>query len=281
MSHQGKDDRHETVVRDRPSPAAPPSASQAKCTALFPAHLHLLNDLIGSTATTRFSREMTAAGPGRESLVALLGDTGTYKSRLARAFLSAGFQHGPCVAVLVTTSPMNRSKLAGLLETQEPKDVRRERFSEDFAKKHLIVRYVTPHYLTSSGFFHILEKNILYAEKLAKDQDADAEIRFVLDDWNALLASHPNLRDDPLLLQAMRELLRHHRLNALIVSTQTGTPSVMPSAQCSRSEDARDAPYLHLAGALLWNPSRGDHNLSGRVIPASADNLRVASLARV
>jgi len=66
----------------------------------------------------------------------------------------------------------------------------------------------------------------------------------VIDDWNVIQATHPNIAEDPLLMQSLVALLKMHNVTALIVSTQPGQP-ILPATEMA-PQDLRKVDERHV-----------------------------------
>jgi KaiC/GvpD/RAD55 family RecA-like ATPase len=87
----------------------------------------------------------------------------------------------------------------------------------------IITTYLHAAQLILSGHESLVE---LFTENdVLKRREYGHRIRFVIEDWNVLLASHRELRDDPDLLQSIISLLRTEEINALVISTQPAQPN--------------------------------------------------------
>jgi len=216
--------------------------------------LRLLDNLIGSDPNPIVPQTDYSG-----SLTILLGDAGTHKSRLARAFLSRAFWEGrpTGAAVLISTGLMDRDMLAKRLEAHLSKGLTQEE------KNLVLCRRLSVRHMTSAGFLEIVEKHIDAAEARLRDELARLSkltgiepknpgglIRIVIDDWNVIQATHPNISEDPLLIQSLVSLLKRRNVTALVVSTQPGQP-ILPAASLS-PQDLRKLDERHV---YTWNVS--------------------------
>lgn len=242
--------------------------------------LHALDNLIG------FYPEAVTAGaasfPG--SVTILLGDAGTHKSRLARAFLSQAFvatrQEG--AAVLISTGLMDRDKLRVRMETHLMRGFTTDQFDR------ILCRRLSVRHLSSASFLEIVGQYIHAAQArlkawLSRDggplagtpPDAPLHlerwgglVRVVIDDWNVIQATHPNIASDPLLIQSLVSLLKRENVTALLVSTQPGQP-ILPAASLA-PQDLRKIDERHV---YTWNVTF----FGQRCTAVTADRGNVAS----
>ncbi|MBR9800408.1 hypothetical protein GYB59_01320 [bacterium] len=210
------------------------------------------------------------------SVTVLLGDSGTFKSKLARNFLAQTFaekasQAKPS-AVLISTYSAGIDDLSDqlrnhALQAVEQGELRsplsftelQKELGDAVKERRIISRRIPLQYLTSSSFLRIVRAHIRHCQMLLGDHNrqhweviSDPEkfknnghdqqvawahireqswrIRIVIDDWNLMLASHPALARDPLLLPALYYLLRRSGVTALIVSTQADRPTLPASS---------------------------------------------------
>jgi KaiC/GvpD/RAD55 family RecA-like ATPase len=178
------------------------------------------------------------------SVTVLFGDAETNKSRLARAFLAQAFNKRPVenqgVAVYISTSQMDSDHLLERLGDHLDKGAH-------IPPNRVLCRRLSVRYLSSAQFLAILEAYIHKAQRMlvtrakrgagiVEESDQIRQrafqsslIRVVVDDWSHLLAMHPNIDQDPLLLPSFVATLKREGVSALIVSTQPGQPLVDPN----------------------------------------------------
>lgn len=182
----------------------------------------------------------------KDRLLVCIGEAGTLKSRLATAFLIAGFAEkvsSKSGAVLLTSEGANRGDVSAAFKecgVGFPDNSR------------LIVRQVLPRFLSSSNFVFRLKLCIRHVKKqLELDLGSDGwepawRVRVVIDNWNAMVDSHSPLKNDPQLLQAVVSLLRAEGVLALIVGTQPGSPAAPPSDRRVHDISQIEATRLHV-----------------------------------
>jgi len=131
---------------------------------------HLDALVVPSCAQPRNSRNGT--------VTVLIGDTTTYKSRLGRAFLAHAFCDYDSISVrpiratdfkkrsvlLLSTVPIDRDDLIRRLMSWQGLLLD----SRKHLDRQVIVRYITPHFRTSSELIYLLDCNIAAAKKAAQ-----------------------------------------------------------------------------------------------------------------
>ncbi|MFY9747311.1 MAG: hypothetical protein WAK25_13570, partial [Acidobacteriaceae bacterium] len=164
------------------------------------------------------------------------------------------------VAVLITTHDVDGAMLSsdfsnrllrdsavsaafGISE-QDQKAVKERLFA--YCDSRTICRRLEIHDLSSSILMHIVQCAVRGAQSIAMDRDVPLEreerfgrshhIRVVIDDFSALLATYPEVRNDPLFLPALLFHLRREGVTSLIVDTHSGQP---------------DAPHVHAIDSEL------------------------------
>lgn len=199
------------------------------------------------------------------TVTALAGDAGTYKSRLARAFLAQAFDEsaaidGSGVAILLTTYPLDLHSMSKHFRSHW---VGRSASLIDIAavERRILCRRFNPQFLSSGDVIAIVRQSIWNAQRallkwdpvssprpgIDERRNISGRIRLVIDDWNQLLHQHPSLESDHLLLSSLLSFLQHEGVSTLIVSTQSGRPGnvVTHSSNDLRSADVRQI--------LTWN----------------------------
>lgn len=186
---------------------------------------------------------------------ALIGEDGTYKSKLSKAFLARAQQTSDAyskgtlmgISVLLTTKTLDagglKSRLDEHLELNETVLKRKQ-------DHNVFCRRLEVHYVSSAALFHIIRQMIrraqwrLYTSLAskpgidAKEQEAlqnwecDSEsgeavrrkfgwmIRFVIDNWTAIRDMYPQVREDPLFLPCLLFFLRREGVSSLIVANE-------------------------------------------------------------
>lgn len=243
-----------------------------------------LPELIGSPtfalpALDQMLKKNVASRDCLGSITMLVGENGTMKGSLGRRFLAQAFcnESGKLynedvsgVAVLLSTRFIDRESLVAKLAQH----LNLSSLPEGFDERVYCLRFGTRH-LTSGAFVDIVARYIEEAQKkllFYKDQSrakfrrektkADRRkeshrIRFVLEDWNNLLSTYPNLQNETLLLSTILSLFRTEGITALIVSTQPGQPGAIVGNQ---SHELRNLDENQI---LTWSvPFYGDRRVA-------------------
>jgi len=195
------------------------------------------------------------------SVTLVMGNSGTYKSRLGRSFLAAAVKDCDGAAVLITT---------GLLDQDQLRKYIREHLSGDITLVNtfdVMCRRLGVRHLSGSHLLMIVESYIHHAQRrvltrLLKANRIDGKslddlesffrepnsvrdraafssrIHLVIDDWDNLLTSHRSIERDSLVLPSLIAALKREGVSALIVSTQAGQPPSLAGA-LSRTQDLR------------------------------------------
>lgn len=204
--------------------------------------LPVIDNLLVSTDTFASSKN---ANHCQGSMTLLVGDAATQKGPLGRAFLAQAFWRDGAIdyqngaAVLITTRFMDggilRDRLAQHLTSNDHLGIA-EKLEDRVFCQRLSVRHVS-----SGAFLEMLTLYVRAAQKLVLAKDSIDElvsmpievrrresyrIRFVLEDWSALLNMYPSLRNDPLLLESILLLFKREGITSLIISTQPGPPGL-------------------------------------------------------
>lgn len=231
--------------------------------------LRLIDNLLGRLPSDL--KEPTQAG---WSLTLLVGDPGTCKSQLARAFMAAAIQHngepptnddysveGP--VIYLTTDLTDRKIAISQLSDHVAhrvypagySETRKTAIEESVTTKDLIkVRRIGARNISSSRFIEIVRKHLDWA----KSKDSGKPVRLVIDDWRALLETHPALLNDTRLLPTLRDLLMSEQVHALFVCTQSGSPYSEKVESFERSLKDIDSHQL-----LFWNvPFLGERRIA-------------------
>lgn len=186
---------------------------------------------------------------------ALIGEDGTYKSKLSKAFLaraqrtsdaySEGTHEG--ISVLLTTKTLDAGGLKARLDEHLELDEQVLERKRDF---NVFCRRLEVHYVSSAVLFHIIRQMIRRAQwrlftVLANEADISPEekedrenwecdsergeavrrrhgwrIRFVIDNWTAIRDMYPQVREDPLFLPCLLFFLRREGISSLIVANE-------------------------------------------------------------
>ncbi|HJQ82917.1 MAG TPA: ATPase domain-containing protein [Candidatus Binatia bacterium] len=183
--------------------------------------------------------------PGGKAF-ALIGDHGTYKSRLGRAFLSRCFDGGDGpdrwgVAVLLTSRDVRDHELAAQLASLASRPDRREQL-----RTRILCRHLEAHDIGSPVFAHIVDELVRRAKEILGPARSDHwNIRFVIDDWSAIRAAHHELRTDPLLLPFLVLYLNRAQISALFIDTEPGRPDLVVSEPADRMFRAMIDDHLY------------------------------------
>lgn len=187
--------------------------------------------------------------PVREP-AALIGEDGTYKSKLSKAFLAQA--HHPDrrvsgVATLLTTKTLDDEGLSERLNKHLPLDKPPGRPSGS----HVLCRRLEIHHVTSPILFHIMKQLLRRAqlalllrkhasdpaelekalELLSPASSCDRElengrrilgwqIRYVIDNWTAIGEIYPQVKADPLFWPCVLFFIRREGISALIVASE-------------------------------------------------------------
>lgn len=184
----------------------------------------------------------------------LLGESGTLKSRLAINFLSEAFntesayykEHGPGIAIMVTNAMIDTAQLKEEIASIA-------RITRSVKDDMLLVRRLTSRYISAAQFLQVVITHVKAAKRVLDDRfstPSDSRsgyhrIRLVIDDWNLILASHPSIQQNTLLLPTLLSLLQREGISTLIVSTDSvkgGALTQFPSPNDLRK---LDIPQIH------------------------------------
>jgi hypothetical protein len=132
----------------------------------------------------------------------------------------------------------------------------RQAIEDSLTHKMLIkVRRVGARNISSSMFIEIVRKHLLWAKSRSNQEKP---VRLVIDDWRALLETHPALLNDTRLLPTLRDLLMSEEVHALFVCTQSGNPYSEKVESFERSLKDIDSHQL-----LFWNvPFLGERHIA-------------------
>jgi KaiC/GvpD/RAD55 family RecA-like ATPase len=176
-----------------------------------------LDNMLGETALS---------GLPVDAPTGLIGEDGTFKSHLGRAFLSQCFKESDDtkwgVAVLLTTRDVTRAKLEELL----PLHVGAPRSG---IAKRILCRQLEIHHLSPSVLIHIIQRLIEQAQTILGWQEDSTtrrasghRIRFVVDNWTSIQNAYPEIKHDPIFLPFLIRYLRQQGISTLILATAAG-----------------------------------------------------------
>jgi KaiC/GvpD/RAD55 family RecA-like ATPase len=232
--------------------------------------LRLIDNLLG-----RLPSDLKLPTQTGWSLTLLVGDPGTCKSQLARAFMAAAIQpdgEPPAndnylvegAVIYLTTDLTDRKIAIGQLSDHVAHRVYGERYEshqrdpivDSVTQSDLIkVRRIGARNISSSMFIEIVRKHLLWAKSRFNE---NKPVRLVIDDWRALLETHPALLNDTRLLPTLRDLLMSEQVHALFVCTQSGSPYSEKVESFERSLKDIDSHQL-----LFWNvPFLGERRIA-------------------
>ena len=166
---------------------------------------------------------------------ALIGEDGTFKSKLSKAFLARS-QHPERngenglagIPVLLTTKTLERD---GLIHRIKQHLLGRQQITV----KHAICRRLEIHYMSAAALFHTIRMLIRAAQAayFHENQTPDGwikdeaerrkhgwNIRFVIDNWTAIQDAYPQVQNDPLFLPSLLFLLRREGIASLIIANE-------------------------------------------------------------
>lgn len=215
--------------------------------------VHYLDNMLAGNVSTKLSRNGGFDNQGLPSatVTALIGDSLTQKSRLARAFLSRAFSSlslGKAerkydgIAVLLTTIDTHATAVAKEVANWlfredrnfDPGNV--DRTTESYLQTRLICRRLEIHDLSAPIFMHIVQRSIVAAQEkletgLSKQSPEhrfarSQRIRVVIDDFSTIMSTYPGMSRDPLFLPTLLFYLRREGVTTLIIDTHTGEPTV-------------------------------------------------------
>ncbi|MFO0976941.1 MAG: ATPase domain-containing protein [Planctomycetaceae bacterium] len=173
---------------------------------------------------------------------ALIGEDGTYKSKLSKAFLAQAAipddEKKQGVAVLITTKTLDE----GGLKTRLSEHVQRDRLGG----RDVLCRRLEVHHVSSSICMHILRQAVRRAQLayLCKEKGMGefdlhdvsdnannrareltrrkfgAHIRLVIDNWTAINDLYPPVKNDPLFWPSVMFFLRREGIATLLVASE-------------------------------------------------------------
>lgn len=253
----------------------------------------------------------TPAAPGLPvgKVHALIGDDGTHKSRLGRAFLSQCFAaNSTQIPVLLTFQDLDRPSHA----TQLGEHL--NRMLRPSERQRIVYRRLDIRETAAPIVFHTVKSCVRYAQAMAyciEQKDAQAEllldlsrdisagdcttirsrtlelcrevedmtpedryrrgrqVRLVIDDLSTLHATYPDVQEDPLFLPFLLFWLRREGVTALIVDSQPGSPSYI-----IREQRARELRALADSVLYTWHvPFFGETRVAITAMPPASDEL--------
>lgn len=243
----------------------------------------------------RYLDDMLRAGKDRGvprgRVIAVIGDVGTHKGNLCRAFLANGFASGATmdfsndektweVGVYVTSGVWSRDTLAKRLvkHLALPKNTRSDTVSNRIAR-YLIVRNIEFDTYSSNYFVHLLE-TILEEAKARVGTSGDRCIRLAIDDFSLLRRMHPVFETDGRLLPYLQGLLRREGVTTVISDSQAGKPHLVHSS-------AESQPLRSIAHRIIYTwhvPFFGHNTVAINALPSFAEDhqstIRELRLAR-
>lgn len=180
------------------------------------------------------------------SVTLLLGDAGTRKGRLGRAFLADGlldrengskFDPNAGRVILITTRFLDSDLLKKrLFRHVKRRDSQPKVDEKGFVELKLAYcQRLNLRHLSSSAFLEILATYIKAAqaalptgwqEDITERRKYSHQVRIVVEEWNEILEMYPGLRKDPLLFQSMLLLFKREGVKALVISTEDGRPDL-------------------------------------------------------
>lgn len=221
------------------------------------------------------------------SVTMLLGEASTYKNRLSRAFLSQAFNKDTKksgAAILVSTTPMDSATLTMRMRAHLPDD-----FPERQLKDRVFCRHLPAQHLASANLLRIVEtyihnaqamlcpngkipRTIASIQRMSADDRCDISkgrrIHLVINDWNLICQMHPNIAEDPLILQSLLTLCKREGIHALFVSTQPAQPNLPV-----RLGSVTDLRVLSEPQILTWNiPFFGERRTAITVVSSLTNN---------
>lgn len=225
------------------------------------------------------------SGPGPRAglplgrLFALIGDDGTHKGRLARAFLAGCFRHEDAegIGVFISMQDLDPLTLATRIHLHLSQ-ADRKNMDVNAIANNLVCRRLETHDLTPAVLLHIIRcavedaKQRLNAryDKCPEMVQHPGRVRLVVDDWNALRIGYPDVASDSLFLPALLLYLERQRITTLLIDTQPGSP-----ARIIEDEYARDLRALVRHHIYTWHTQfYGENRIAITLIPPISDSLR-------
>jgi KaiC/GvpD/RAD55 family RecA-like ATPase len=225
--------------------------------------------------------EGTTKGVPMGELIALLGSVGTHKRRLAYAFLAQALSstERPGIAIILGHRDLRRSDALdqmvyyvsddhrAVIEKRAEND--RDKWQELWkreVRERLICRRLEIGEVGSAHFIHIIQMAVAEAQQRAKNLGIKGkpDIRLEINDWSVIMATHPALRDDPLLLPFLRRYLRNEGVTTLLVTGIEGNFKEPPA-------DAPDRVLRRVARRQIftWHTSfYGERRVAIAAFPA-------------
>lgn len=247
--------------------------------------LGYLDEMIGAspsnTECNQTSRGRDSYGFPNGQMIAVIGNNGTFKERLATRFLLEGYRKGGGV-ILLTHRDLTAGQLLRKMAVQDEGGLG----GRPELSRSVVCRRLELSHVSSANFLHIIRslvcevriKATLQHEKIVKElresgrhsrelhralQAPLDEVRMVIDDWSILMATHPNLRDDPLLLPTLNRFLTKAGVSTLLVAGRQGTFNSIAS-------DPSEVDLLRIADFQMYTwhvPFFGERKVAIAVVP--------------
>lgn len=242
------------------------------------------------------SKDLGNPGLPAGDVTALIGDTGTHRRRLGRAFLAGCFDERQLqgIGVLLTLSTYRQDALATKMHlhrgvTMEALSNRQPAMTD--VRKQLIYRKLELHDVSSAVFVHIVQcaveeskrrlqsLDVFQSIKLASDIPGNLQldrsshreeyqrIRVVIDDWSTLAAVYPDLAADPLVLPYVIDYLRDQGVTTLLIDHHAGGPRAKLSGNQQRDLHALTRHHIY-----TWRvPFYGEERIAISAVPPLSD----------
>lgn len=170
---------------------------------------------------------------------ALIGEDGTYKSKLSKAFLARSFdpreRHASNkvekgVSLLLTTKTLDSAGLADRIAQHLGQK------TEEIPLENVFCRRLEVHHISPPILFHIIKRLVRRGQAELMRQRGDDQthidydeavrrsngwrIRLVIDNWTAIVDTYPQVRDDPIFLPCLLFFLRREGISTIIVANE-------------------------------------------------------------
>ncbi|MCX6345199.1 MAG: hypothetical protein NT018_08990, partial [Armatimonadetes bacterium] len=183
-------------------------------------------------------------GVPRGSMTAIIGEDGTYKARLGRAFLSQCFASDKTksIAVLIAAGNISRDDLT--------KKIKEHLGDGDvFKDERLVYRRLETRHYTTEALVHLIQQTVRHAQArldlildnkslINKNVEKQmrkghsprkgakcGEIRLVIDNYSTIMDSYPEVAKDPLFLRYLHDFLADQGITSLVLDTQVANPA--------------------------------------------------------
>ena len=157
--------------------------------------------------------------------VALIGEQGTFKSRLSRAYLARAFEPSAedeqGVAILLSTQTCDHEVLGGMLSQHGPNTA---------SPRRVICRRLEVHNLPPAVLLHIVRQAVRQAQMIVFEGDIPASeaerrkqghrIRLVFNNWTTFRDMHPEIAADRKILPNLLFFLQRESVATLIVANE-------------------------------------------------------------